>query len=92
MVGAAFESFRGVLINRTGLVVFYATPVGGRLGIYKGPDPVRDRVLSIGDPIFQSTMVEFALNPVSVNEKGQIAIRVNLEDGRQVILRADPTF
>jgi hypothetical protein len=37
-----------------------------------------------------ATVVDFALNPVSINERGQMAIRVALEDGRQLILRADP--
>ena len=38
----------------------------------------------------RATVVDFALNPVSVNERGQMAIRVALADGRQFILRADP--
>src|ERR1035441_1975806 len=38
-----FESFRGALINRAGLAAFYATPGGGRLGVFSGPDPVADR-------------------------------------------------
>ena len=87
---APFESFRGVLINRAGLVVFYATPKRGGLGIYSGPDPIADRILSLGDPLFGSAVTEFALNPVSVNEAGQIAIRVGLADKRQAILRIDP--
>jgi hypothetical protein len=29
-------------------------------------------------------------NPVSVNAAGEVAVRVRLVDGRQVILRADP--
>jgi hypothetical protein len=87
---AGFESFRGVLINNTGPVAFYATPVGGQLGIYTGPDPLRHRVLGLGDTLFGATVADFALNPVSVNEAGQLAIRVALDDGRQFILRGDP--
>jgi hypothetical protein len=37
-----------------------------------------------------STVAELASNPVSVNAVGQVAIRVRLTDGRQLILRADP--
>ncbi len=85
-----FESFRGVLLAADGSVLFYGTPRGGELGIFSGPDPSRDRVLGIGAPLFGSTVVEFALNPVSINGTGQIAIRVMLADNRQWILRADP--
>lgn len=87
---AGFESFRGVLINNTGPVAFYGTPAGGRLGIYAGADPIRHRVLGLGDTLFGATVVDFALNPVSINELGQLAIRVALDDRRQFILRADP--
>jgi hypothetical protein len=85
-----FESFRGVLLDDAGGLIFYATPQGGELGVFAGPDPVSDRLLSVGSSLFGSTVVEFALNPVSINDAGQIAIRVGLEDERQVILRADP--
>ncbi len=37
-----------------------------------------------------STVVDLALNPVSINAVGQLAIRVTLADGRQFVLRADP--
>ena len=85
-----FESFRGLLINNSGRVIFYATPTGGELGIYNGLDPIANKLLSIGQPAFRSTIAEFALNPVSINDAGQIAIRVMLADDRQFILRADP--
>lgn len=85
-----FESFRGVLLDSSGRVVFYATPRAGRLGIFTGPDPRTDRLLSLGDPFLDSTIADFALNPVSINRAGHLAIRVALADGRQYILRADP--
>lgn len=87
-----FESFRGVLVNSRGLVVFYGTPVGGTLGIYAGVDPHAGRVLGIGDAWMGSTIREFALNPVSVNEAGQFAVRLLLEDGRGMIVRGDPAW
>ena len=86
----SFESFRGVLLDEAGRIVFYATPRGGTLGVFSGPDPVADCLLSEGSPLVGSTVVEFALNPVSINATGQIAIRVSLTDGRQLMLRADP--
>jgi hypothetical protein len=87
---AGFESFRGILINNAGPVAFYGTPAGGQLGIYSGTDPTRHRVLGLGSTLFGATVVDFALNPVSINERGQMAIRVALDDRRQFILRGDP--
>jgi hypothetical protein len=87
---AGFESLRGVLINNAGPIAFYGTPTGGQLGLYTGTDPLRHRIIGLGDALFGATVVDFALNPVSINEPGQLVIRVALDDGRQFILRADP--
>lgn len=79
-------TLRGALINSGGLVVFFATPPGGELGIYRsGIDPA---LLDMGGPFEGSTVVDFALNPVSVNEAGQIAVRVKVADGREFIVQA----
>ncbi|MDQ2965079.1 MAG: hypothetical protein M3R57_04470, partial [Chloroflexota bacterium] len=85
-----FESFRGVLINNAGGMVFYATPRGGKLGVFTGPDRLDDCLLALGGSLFSSTIVDFALNPVSMNDLGQIAIRVKLANEMQFVLRADP--
>ena len=87
---SGFESFRGALINDADVVYFYATPPGGQLGIYTLTDSGPQAVVSIGDPLFDSSIVELALNPVSINNEGQLAIRIRLGSGRQVIVRADP--
>ncbi len=84
-----FESFRGVLINNRDDVIFYATPRGGALGIFSGPDPAKDKVVGIGDALCNSVVTDFALNPVSFNNANQVAIRLKLADGRQLIVRAD---
>ena len=81
-----FESIRGVLINENCDLVVYATPPEGSLGIYHGGA----RILGIGDHLFGSAVCDFALNPVSINTRGQLAIRIKLVDDRQYILRADP--
>lgn len=72
-----FESFRGALIDDSGRVVFFATPPGGTVGVYIGGE----RVLGLGDPLFGSTIVDFALNPVSMSGDGQLVVRLSLEDG-----------
>jgi hypothetical protein len=88
--GPAFASYRGALIDEAGRVVFCATPAGGALDIYRGPDPKEDRVLGVGDACAGSTVAEFALNPVSINAAGHFAVRVRLADGRGLVLRAEP--
>ena len=85
-----FESFRGALIDDPGNVFFYATPHGGQLGIYTVTEGSTDPIARIGALLFDSTVVDLALNPVSVNRRGQLAIRLGLADHRQFIVRADP--
>lgn len=84
-----FETFRAALIHPAGLVCV-ATPRGGEIGIYAGMDPSADKILALGDELFGSTVADFALNPVSVNRSGQIALRVALASGEQLILRIEP--
>lgn len=86
----AFESFRGVLLGDAGRLIFYGTPRGGELGVFTGRDPRRDCIARVGGALLDSTVDEFALNPVSINRVGQVAIRVALASGRQVVVRADP--
>jgi hypothetical protein len=85
--GDRFESVRGALVGGAGDIVFLATPRGGTLGIHDGKSR---RILALGDPLFGSTVVDFALNPVSINHAGQLAIRLALASGRQLVVRADP--
>ncbi len=87
---ADFASYRGVLMNRQSPVVFYGTPTGGTLGVYGGTPAAAHRLLGLGDPLLGSIVTDFALNPVSVNERGQMAVRVALQNGQQYILRGDP--
>jgi hypothetical protein len=82
VVSDGFESYRGALVDGSGGVVFYATPIGGTLGVYRGAK----RLIGIGDKAFGSEVVEFALNPVSINRHGQLAIRVALAEGRQLLV------
>jgi hypothetical protein len=86
-----FESCRGALISSAGEVVCIATPRGGSLGLFAGPDPDADRILAMRDPLLGSTVADLAANPVSINADGHVAVRATLADGRQLILRAEPT-
>lgn len=73
--------YRGALVDDEGRVVFYATPPGATLGIYARGERV------LGDGFDGTTILEFALNPVSINAAGELVVRVRLADGRQLILR-----
>lgn len=76
-----FESFRGALIDCAGDVVFFATPPGGTLGVYRDGA----RLFGIGDELFGEVVMDFALNPVSINRRGDIAFRVAFESGEAIV-------
>lgn len=81
--GAAFDSIRGALATARGDLIYFATPPGGTLGIYCHGE----RLLGHGEPLLGSTIDGFVLNPVSINARAQLALRVELAGGRQVIAR-----
>jgi hypothetical protein len=80
--GDGFESLRGALIDGAGRVVVIGTPTRGRLGVHRASG----RVIGIGDTHGGSEVVDFALNPVSVNSSGELAIRIRLADGTEHML------
>jgi hypothetical protein len=94
----AFDRFSTVALNNKGQVAFQAHMRGPNpdrpvTGIFAGPDPVADKVLAVGDPLFNSTVTQLALWRDGLNDLGQIAFLATLADGRQVIGRttlADP--
>lgn len=86
---AGFESFRGALIDDAGRIVFYATPPGGTLGVYTLNAAGPMRLIGVGEEFVNCPLTELVLNPVSINNAGQIALRLKLADGRQFIVRLD---
>lgn len=80
-----FESIRGALAGGPHLC-FFATPPGGTLGVYDGAGRC---LVSLGEARSGAVVVDLALNPVSIDERGQIALRLALAGGRQQIVRAD---
>lgn len=89
-----FASIRGVLVDASARITFYATPASGeqsgRLAVFQSDCSEVHRIVGIGDAIDESTVEDFALNPVSINRAGRVAIRVKLENGKQKILVFDP--
>ena len=82
---ARWQSLRGVLVAGSH-TVFYATPVGGSLGVYVGRETPQ-RIAGLGDPAFGSGIADLALNPVSIHRAGWLAMRLALEDGTERIVR-----
>jgi hypothetical protein len=85
-----FATCRGAIVAENGSVVALATPHGGGLGLFAGPDPEADRLVMVGDPVDGSTVVDLAANPVSINASGALVARLALADGRELIVRFDP--
>ncbi|MFN8494661.1 MAG: choice-of-anchor tandem repeat NxxGxxAF-containing protein [Caldilineaceae bacterium] len=85
-----FRGFDALSINTGGGVAFQALLDAGSEGIFTGPDPVADKVMTIGDPLLGSTVTGLAFSREGLNDMGQLAFRAALADGRQVIVRADP--
>ena len=77
-------------LNNRGSVAFLGTLASGVQGIYTGPDPVRDKVIQVGDPLDGTTVADLtrALGHSGLNDSGSIAFVATLADGRQGIFVA----
>ena len=79
--------------NNAGTVVFSAINRSEgqyHFGIFTGSDPVADKVLEVGDPLFGSVVDGVNTTVNALNESGSIAITARLQNGNNVIVRADP--
>ena len=89
-----FADFSGSspIINNQASVVFFARLDSGELGIFTGPDPVADKVIAVGDPLLGSAVAEFFLDNsrLGFNDRGQVAFLARLQNGVDVVVRADP--
>ena len=86
-----FDDFGSTSVSAAG-VAFKAKKDLGDWGLYTGPNPLSDKVLTAGDTILghPSPVDIISINPTAMNDKGQIAMRVLFEDSTQKIVRADP--
>ena len=80
----------GISLNNSGTLAFLAFLDTGELGIFTGPDPLADEVISLGDPLFGSTVTALDITHESLNDSGQIAFLYELADGRTGIAVANP--
>ena len=91
------SSFYSPKINNQHRYLFRTSSTShfGTSGLYTGPHPVSNRVvrddLFKGEPMFGSWVISLAGNsPFDINDNGQVGLVVTLNDGRILILRADP--
>jgi hypothetical protein len=71
--GVHFFSEYSLAINNNGSVAFYASLDDGYHGIFTGPDPVADKVIAVGDPLFGGIVNELSLDNEGINDDGTIA-------------------
>lgn len=69
-------------------MTFGAELDGGGYGIFIGSDPVTDKVIATGDPLFGSTVTDLRFG--GLNNSGQIAFLAELTDGTEGIFVATP--
>jgi hypothetical protein len=90
-----FSGFLGntATINNRDQVVFAANLGGNNSGIFLAQHHKVEEIIGTGDPLFGSTVLSFTANPFAPrgwNNEGQLAFAAILQDGRTVIVRADP--
>lgn len=82
-----YSMFDSPIINEGGTVAFRGYLDTGERGIYVGPNPVADKVIQQGDPLFGSTATS-VLFLRGLNNNNQIAFYFELADGRSGIATA----
>ncbi|HUR54980.1 MAG TPA: choice-of-anchor tandem repeat NxxGxxAF-containing protein, partial [Gemmataceae bacterium] len=88
--GGVFSQLSNPALNGHGRVAFTANLTAGGRGLFVGPDPVADRVVMLGDPLFGSTVTGLAIGPRAFNDAGQLAFYATLADGREGVFVATP--
>jgi hypothetical protein len=87
----ALSRFGNRSINNEGAIAFVARPAGFQgNGVFTGPDPIADKVISDGDLLFGRPVLTTAMTQKSLNDSGQIAFLAFFHDGTSGIFRANP--
>jgi hypothetical protein len=77
-------------------VAFLATLDDGTSGIFVGPNPISDRVISTGDTLDGSTVQNLTFCEEGLNDSDELAFVATLEDStapegfRMAVFRATP--
>lgn len=92
----AFFGFRPPSLNNRGDVAFHATLDDGTAGIFVGPDPIADRVISTGDTLDGAIVQNLTFCEEGLSDSGELAFVATLEDPdttegfRVAVFRATP--
>ncbi|MDF5722169.1 MAG: hypothetical protein PUP91_17115 [Rhizonema sp. PD37] len=85
---SVFTSFSNAAINNNQHIAFEASLANGVSGIFTGADPVGNKVIATGDPLFNSTVTNLTFSRKSLNNLGQIVFYAELADGTKGIFVA----
>ncbi|MGE0535155.1 MAG: choice-of-anchor tandem repeat NxxGxxAF-containing protein [Pirellulales bacterium] len=83
-----FSHFRTLSLNNLNDLVFDALRPTGEHGIYRGPDPVADKVIATGDTLLGATVMQLAFGRRGFNDHGDVAFWARLDNGQQGIFVA----
>jgi len=77
-------------INEEGTVALFAPLDTGGAGFFISSDAVTNKVITIGDALFGSTVTSLYGITNGLNDSGQLSFYAALADGTEGIFRADP--
>lgn len=83
-----FSHFGAVSLNNANELAFYALTPTGQRGIYRGPDPIADKIIATGDTLLGSTVTQLAFGRRGLNDAGQVAFWAKMENGQQGVFVA----
>lgn len=83
-----FNDFNNLSLNDNGDFAFDAILDGGVKGIFAGADPVKDRVIAVGDALANSTVVDLEFSSQGLNNSDVITFWAELANGNAGIFTA----
>jgi hypothetical protein len=79
-----------VALNDRDTVAFLLR-AGDGASLHVGSDPVADTVIATGDTLCEGTVTALSFHRFGLNDADELAFGVTLGDGRQLIVRAEPS-
>ena len=85
-----FSVLEDPAINADGAIAFSGTSAGNVRGIFTGSDPAADKVIAVGDGLFDSSLTSFYFYQ-ALSANGEIAFSYKTSDGAVGIAVASPS-
>ncbi|MEB3181476.1 MAG: choice-of-anchor tandem repeat NxxGxxAF-containing protein [Nostocaceae cyanobacterium] len=89
---SVFTNFGALSLNVRGTVAFFSDLNNGGKGIFLGSDPVQNKVIAIGDSLFNTTVTDLQFASDGLNNFGQVTFFARLSNGSTGIFRANPVL